>query len=303
MIHAYRGINMRADRLLVVEQANEIIEDYNAQGYQLTLRQLYYQFVSRDLIPNQDKEYKRLGDIIADARYAGLISWDAIEDRTRNLQSRPHWDSPEAILDAATQGYLTDKWDAQPCRVEVWVEKEALAGIVQRSAAALDVPYIACRGYMSASEMHAAAMRFLDYQDAGQEVCVLHLGDHDPSGIDMSRDIQDRINEFLLGHDGEEIEFERSALNMAQVRTYNPPPNPAKLTDSRCTGYIRTYGNQSWELDALEPSVLDALIRDAVLARRNEERWEQSSAAEREQRETLEKVSERWEEVAAFLAA
>jgi hypothetical protein len=186
----------RQGALDIIDKANEIIDEYNAQGFKLTLRQLYYQFVARDIIPNKQSEYKRLGGIISDGRLAGLIDWLAIEDRTRNLQSLATWSSPEDIIGAAASGYREDKWKDQKTRIEVWIEKDALAGVFADVCEALEVPYFSCRGYTSQSEMWSAAMRLRRYERGGQETVILHFGDHDPSGIDMSRDIKDRLYQF-----------------------------------------------------------------------------------------------------------
>jgi hypothetical protein len=120
----------RPDSQRIIEQAVEIIEDYTAQGFTLTLRQLYYQFVARDLIPNRQSEYKRLGSIINDARLAGLIDWDMIEDRTRNVRKVSAWESPQEIVSAIAEQYKEDLWAGQSQRVEVWIEKDALVGVV-----------------------------------------------------------------------------------------------------------------------------------------------------------------------------
>lgn len=286
----------RAATLSVIQMADSICREYQRQGYMLTLRQLYYQFVSRGYIANKDTEYDRLGSIINDARLAGLLDWDFLEDRTRNLQSNTHWSSPESIIRAAAKGYMRDRWENQPNHVEVWVEKEALAGIVERVSDRLDVSYFSCRGYVSQSEMHAAAMRMVGYEEENKEVTILHLGDHDPSGIDMTRDIQDRLAMF-----GSEATVDRIALNMDQVRQYNPPPNPAKLTDSRCTSYIANYGNESWELDALDPAALAALIESHVLALRDEDLWEETMERERQERTHLTLTHENWSELTEHL--
>src|SRR5579864_7879084 len=97
---AYKEFNFRAPTLAIVKKANEIIAEYAAQGFDLTLRQLYYQFVSRDLIPNTQKDYKNLGSIINDARLAGMIDWETIVDRTRELRSLSHWSDPSEIIAA-----------------------------------------------------------------------------------------------------------------------------------------------------------------------------------------------------------
>lgn len=270
--------------LALIDQANEIIEDYQAQGFDLTLRQLYYQFVSRDLLANKQTEYKRLGGIISDGRLAGLIDWNAIEDRTRSLKGNQHWTDPAEIVRACIRGYRIDKWLNQAYRVEVWIEKEALVGVISGPCQKLDIDYFACKGYNSQSNMWAAAQRLKGYLDDGQTPVIVHLGDHDPSGIDMTRDIHDRVMILSGGHS---IEVVRIALNMDQVEQYNPPPNPAKLTDSRCQDYIARYGSSSWELDALEPSVIGKLITDTVNKYRDPDDWDAAVARENSERSKL----------------
>ena len=269
--------------LNIIANANAIITASSQQGYKLTLRQLYYQFVSRDLIPNQQKAYKRLGSIINDARLAGLIDWDAIEDRTRNVRSLAHWDSPGDIVSACAKQFRYDKWASQEYRPEVFIEKDALVGVIQGVCNDLDVSYFSCRGYTSQSEMWAAGQRLIEIAENGQIPVILHLGDHDPSGCDMTRDIVDRLNLFV----GNKIDVRRLALNFDQVQEYNPPPNFAKQDDSRYQGYAVQFGDESWELDALEPAVISDLIRDAVLSLRDEDKWEEEVEREREAREKL----------------
>lgn len=295
------------DSMAVVNIANKIIAEYQEAGYDLTLRQLYYQFVARSLIPNRDSEYKRLGGIIADARLAGMIDWNAITDRTRFLRRNSHWDNPADIIESAASSYARDKWAPQQYRVEVWIEKDALVGVVAQVCDKLDVPYFSCRGYTSASEMWVASQRLLGYINGNQSPVILHLGDHDPSGKDMSRDIQDRLTLFLkedLGlYDNEspDFEFQRIALNMDQVEEYDPPPNPAKITDSRSSAYIAEFGNESWELDALDPKVLSSLIEEAIFEFRNTKAWNQEERKETAERKELEKAASEWASVQSHL--
>jgi len=290
---AYIEKGFKPSSLLIIEQANEIIDDYMADGLKLTLRQLYYQFVSRDLLPNKQKEYKRLGSIISDARLAGLIDWAAIEDRTRSLRGNTHWIDPGQIVSAAARGFQLDHWDGQAYRPEVWIEKEALVGVIAGICQEVDIDYFACKGYVSQSEMWGAAQRLKSYTRHNQTPIIIHLGDHDPSGIDMTRDIEDRQALFqALG-----CIVERIALNMNQVDEYNPPPNPAKLTDSRCSGYIKNYGRNSWELDALEPRILRRLIKDTVLAYRDDDIYENVLKQEKEYLDVLAKIERNWQEL------
>lgn len=275
----------------IIQQANEIITDYAGQGYDLTLRQLYYQFVSRDLIANKQSEYKRLGSIINDARLAGEIDWTAIVDRTRSVKKNSHWEGPREIVEACVNQYQIDKWTGQTHRPEVWIEKDALIGVIEPICRELDISYLSCRGYTSQSEMWKSSQRHAEYIHNEQIPVVLHLGDHDPSGIDMTRDILDRMSLFLEYDMAREAVVDRLALNMDQVDEYNPPPNPAKLTDSRCAGYMDKYGNESWELDALEPSVMTELIRENVLKYKDEEVWEKRVKLENRHKNRLLKAA------------
>jgi hypothetical protein len=285
----YVSKKFSSSSLEIITQANQIIEDYAELGFDLTLRQLYYQFVSRDLIPNSDTEYKRLGAIINNARLAGLVNWESITDRTRNLEQNTHWNNPGEIIRAAAQQFRQDLWKDQAYHVEVWIEKDALKGIIQGICAELDVPYFSCRGYTSQSEMWSAAQRLTEKEDELKRTVVIHLGDHDPSGKDMTRDIQERLELF-----GARTVVERIVLNKDQIDAYNPPPNPAKITDSRAKGYIKEFGRSSWELDALEPTVLVNLVRDTVESYLDKPAFERAKDAVTAHKKILEKVAKSW---------
>lgn len=279
----YEDWNPTDESLAVVHQADRIATQYAAQGYNLTLRQLFYRFVATDLLPNTQRSYKRLGDLVNKGRLAGLISWDHIEDRTRNLRALPTWATPAEIMEGARRQYREDVWTTQDLRIEVWVEKDALVDVIGRAANQWDVPFFSCRGYVSQSEMWAAGQRIIERFEADhfQSTLILHLGDHDPSGIDMTRDIEERIGMFTGWGD---FEVRRIALNMDQIDAYQPPPNPAKLTDSRAGDYISRFGSSSWELDALEPSVLDDLIQTEIAEWVDMERLEVARAGQERRR-------------------
>lgn len=187
----------------LIDQCNEILVEYEEQGYQLTLRQLYYQLVSRDIIVNTVKSYSRLGDIVSRARESGMIDWRHIVDRSRRVQSNPHWTDAKHFMASVAPQFSLDWWQGQQVRPIVFVEKEALEEIVGRACDKYDVPYFANKGYLSASAVwHVAHDLMLNHDDeACERFVVLHLGDHDPSGIDMSRDIQSRLNLFAQSVD------------------------------------------------------------------------------------------------------
>lgn len=251
----------REESLNLISYINSIIEEYLNEGYELTLRQVYYQLVARGIIENNERSYKNIGNLINDGRLAGYIDWEAIVDRTRHVRTPSHWDSPEQILRSAIKQYRIDTRNTQPFYIEVWVEKDALIGIVEDVCNELDVTCFSCRGYVSQTEMYEASLRFKKHEiDLDQECIIIHLGDHDPSGKDMTRDIIERLDLF-----GANVQVERIALNYNQIKAYNPPANPTKLTDSRAKEYIEEFGYTCWELDALEPKVIEDLIINKVL--------------------------------------
>jgi hypothetical protein len=254
MKHCFQNIKLRSESLALIEQANEIIEQYQSAGYRMTLRQLYYQFVSKNLLANTERNYKRLGSILNDGRYAGLVDWGAIEDRNRQPHKIGDFTGLESLANAALASYRLDRWKGQNYFVELWVEKAALAGVLQPLADEWHATLMVNRGYSSASAMFEAANRFRERK--GQDGIVLYLGDHDPSGEDMVRDIQSRFDLFQVT-----VDVRKVALTMDQIREHNPPPNPAKASDSRYDAYAAKHGIESWEVDALPPPVLEGLVR------------------------------------------
>lgn len=281
----------------IIDKANEILDDYSDQGYRLSLRQLYYQFVAKAIIENTERSYKRLGNIITDARMAGQVSWNAIEDRGRSCYAHHPQPDPTAVLDGVEFGYSEDFWEDQEYYVEVWVEKDALSSVIERPCNKWRVPYMACKGYMSASAQWEAGQRFMAASENGKIPMLIHLGDHDPSGLDMTRDNGERLYTFAEVP----VEVERIALNMDQVHQYSPPPNPAKVTDSRAKDYIRQYGDTSWELDALTPSVIDELISSKIESVVDHDLWDEKVQRQREMRATLRKISDNAEDVFDFV--
>jgi hypothetical protein len=166
--------------------------------------------------------------------------------------------------------YHSDLWSNQESRVFCIVEKEALIGVLKQTCENMDVPLLAARGYPSISVLREFAENEIIPRGVEQYIEIIHLGDHDPSGIDMSRDLEDRLA-MLCG--GDLFTLTRIALNMDQITNKKCPPNPAKLTDSRSSDYIKRYGKDSWELDALEPSYLVNLVQNAIESHIDQSLW------------------------------
>lgn len=288
----YKDINFRDSSLKVINLVNSVVQEYHAEGYDLTLRQVYYQLVARGYIPNNERSYKNLGNIINDGRLAGLIDWNSIIDRTRNLRKNSHWSTPRSLIYSAASQFAIDLWSTQPYYVEVWVEKDALVGVVGQACSNLDIPYFSCRGYVSQSEMWSSAQRLIRARNYDYKDCIiLHLGDHDPSGIDMTRDIQERLHLF-----GADVEVIRIALTMEQVEEFSPPPNPAKLTDARASSYISMYGDESWELDALEPRVITSLIETHARRFMDSDKYYERIMEQNRLRQQLKDIHDYWED-------
>jgi hypothetical protein len=301
-----------AEKVDLVKSIIEITNRYMNNNDVLSLRQLYYQLVAAELIPNHDKVYKKIGEIKDDCCYCGLLDWDAFEDRGR----RPYLpyfneDIKDAIKDAVDH-FRLDRQRNQNVHIEIWSEKDAISSILSSVTNKYHVRLVVNKGYISSSAIYAAYVRFIGEIAQGKKVKILYFGDHDPSGLDMIRDINDRIlmmcsqglrksdleeliqewveenrdeaesvchsNGYFLSQDGEEYYFMDKAffhshfeiipvgLTMEQIKMYNPPPNPAKITDPRAKEYIKKFGNVSWEVDALTPEMMREIVTTGIEA-------------------------------------
>ncbi len=285
MREAFIAKRFRPSSQRQIDQANAIIDEYDANGIQLTLRQLYYQFVARDLLANTQANYKNLGEVISSARLAGLVDWSAIEDLGR-VPSVHSWDeNMETFIDSMkdmARAYALNPWDGQRHYVEIHVEKQALSSVLGPVADDYGLTFSMNKGYASQTSFRDASKRFIRATNAGKECICLYAGDHDPSGLDMDRDFADRMQVF-----GAEVELRRIALTRAQIRQYRCPPNPAKENDARAAAYIEAHGAQSWEVDALDPLVLRRIAVKEIKALIQPKPWALVAARQERERETI----------------
>lgn len=280
----FQDINFREDSLERIRLCDRIMKEYKKQGLRLSLRQLYYQLVSKNVISNEEKSYKNLGKLVSNARLAGLLDWDTIEDRIRIPDIPSEWDGIEDLVDSALRSFRLNRLQGQPINMELWVEKDALAGVLQPLAEKYHIPLMVNRGYSSQSAMYQAATRIQQREkDIGASLSlILYLGDLDPSGEDMVRDIQDRLTTFDC-----EVDVKKVALNIQQVKDLGLPANPAKMTDSRAKTFVKKYGSSSWELDAIEPPTLLRIVEEELKSLINLDRMIQVIKEENEQKEKL----------------
>ncbi len=286
---AYDTKEFRDRSVALIDAANAIIDEYEGQNLTLTLRQLFYQFVARDIIENSQRSYKNLGALMTDARNCGLVDWYGIEDRGRTPVLPYVMEKADEVISGLANHISADRWKDQETYIEVWVEKDALGSIVEQSCLPYQVTSLACRGYLSASEAWRASRRFKRAERDGKRCLLVHLGDHDPSGIDMTRDNSDRASFYWT-----DVEVKRIALNMDQVEEHNPPPNPAKITDSRAADYIARFGNESWELDALDPAMLRSLIQNEIAKHIDDDKWLASIRREENEAAVLQALEDNW---------
>lgn len=248
----------------IIAQAKAILEEY--QPTPMSLRQVYYQLVARQVIENRESSYKGLSRKLVEARREGIIPWEWLEDRTRHARGGGHFYSdPSQYLAVlkynAANGYARDVWDVQADYVEVWVEKDALSGLFADAIAPYDLTLNVGKGFSSASEVYLVAKRLKAEADrTGRTPIMLYFGDFDPSGEDMVRDLRCR----LLDDFGCTVDMSKCALTYEQVQQYNLPPDFTKAKDSRAKKHIERYGDIAVELDALRPDVLRQMITTAV---------------------------------------
>jgi hypothetical protein len=278
----------------LLSECDAICTTYAAKGYTLTLRQLFYQLVATNKIENTVREYKNLGVVVTDGRYAGWLDWEHITDRVRVIQRKPRWQDVEDFVNVVAPQFAVDTWQKQLYRPEVWIEKDALIELAAEACEPLDVPYIAVKAYNSASAMWEATKRFREYRRDGQIPLILHLGDHDYTGDDCSRFLQERMTLLTDGL----VELRRLALNRDQIEKYELPPQPGKQADPRFRGYLEKHQTtEVWELDALPPDVIVRIIEDGIHDVLEDDARQPYVAECVEGRELLQAVSNKWNAV------
>ena len=239
----------------LIETAREIL----AAGYPMTVRQVYYQLVSRQVIKNNRSQYQAVSNALANARREGIIPWEWIEDRLRRPRHVSMWSGLPAFAETCRRAYRRDVWETQPEYVEVWLEKDALSGIFEDVLNPYGVTLNVGRGYDGWSSIHNAAVR---YGEREEDVTVLYFGDFDPSGEDMYHSLIERLESLDCWP-----EVIKCALVPEDIIRYHLPPDFAKQTDTRTRGFIAKHGDVSVELDALPADVLRTRLHDEVESR------------------------------------
>ena len=258
----------------VVEEALEVFKQYDSA---LTLRQLYYRLVSKHLFPNTINSYKRLSRIMVKAREQKDVPVNCLEDRSRRILGRGDtgYSSAEEFLRRRITGlkesykeFTMPMWDDQPNYVLVSLEKDALSRLMSDIANQYSVRTFPTRGYPSFTYVNRMAT-YIRNRLKGKPTVVLYFGDHDPSGVDIERDLEDRLRKYNAG----DFKVIRIALTKDQIEQYNLPPMPVKRSDARSEGFLESYGDQSVELDALDPNTLKFMVAQSIAANIDLDLW------------------------------
>lgn len=246
-----------------LHQVRTIINDLS-EYWPLTLRQVFYQLVGQGICLNNRSQYQGLSQLLTQARLMGEIEWDCIEDRARrHMDLSGYIDGPRFIESEAQNvltGYTRNLQQTQENYIEIFVEKDALATLFRKVAERYCIPVTTCRGYISADFVNKYKRRTM--QNADRRPVVLYFGDFDPSGVNMSESLENRmLYDFDIP-----VNFIRPALNQEQIEKYNLPhvDEDLKRGDSRAAKHVKKYGFLAVELDALNPSDLSDIIHKAI---------------------------------------
>jgi hypothetical protein len=262
-----------------ITSVRDAIKDILEHDHPQTVRQVFYALTVRGVIAKAEIEYQRtVVRLLVDMREAGDIPFEWLADNTRWMRKPATFTGLESCLSNTSKFYRRDLWAAMPVYVEVWCEKDALAGVLMEETEVYDVPLMTARGYSSLTFVHSAAMAIKAKE---KPAYIYHFGDLDPSGVDAARDIEAKLRRYAPDA---EVHFERPAVTRAQVEEWNLPTRPTKQTDTRA----KKFGSAtSVELDAIPAHKLRALVRECIERHVDQKKLEFLRVAERSERELL----------------
>jgi hypothetical protein len=281
-----RGRPLSAHTVAIREAVLKVIDEYQL----MTVRQVFYALEVRGVVAKDEKHgYKPVMMQVLKMRREGILPWAAISDASRWMRKPESYDSVEDALRAWTGGYRRNLWRAQGIRIEVWLEKDALAGVVMEETEEWDVPLMVSRGTSSATFLYYGAMQAKEAWERERiETYVFALYDYDAAGLRIARSVERGLRE----HAGPEVPiyFELLAVLPHQISTWNLPTRPPKKDDPEAS----KFQGQAVELDAIPPNILRQLVRDAIVALIDEDAWRIEQIVEQNEIELLTRLTEDW---------
>jgi len=250
---------MRKESALLLEEVRNIIQEYD---FALTLRQIYYQLVAKQIIPNLQKYYVKLSRLCVIGRDEGYLSEDSFADRLREIEKISSWKDLSDFADTVRNAYCKDKWINQRNYIEIWTEKDALRGVISPITEKWDVGLLVVRGQVSRTAIYEAYQRYRQKREQDKECYLFYFGDFDPSGLSIYNSLRNRISNFQGGFLS--LTFDRIALTPEQIKEYKLPQDPAKKSDPNYRRFVEEYGDNVVELDSLPPNVLRAYVEDCI---------------------------------------
>jgi hypothetical protein len=259
----------------IKEAITEILSKDNPQ----TVRQVFYALSVRGVIRKEEVEYHRtVVRLLSEMREKNEIPFEWIADNTRWMRKPTTFTGLDACLDATSTFYRRNLWAAMPVYVEIWCEKDALAGVLLSETEVYDVPLMTARGYSSLSFVYSAAQAI---RAKNKPAYIYHFGDLDPSGVDACRDVEAKLKRYAPDV---EIHFERPAVTR-EVERWNLPTRPTKMKDPRAKKFVGT----SVELDAIPAATLRSLVRECIERHIDMQQLHLLRIAEHSEREILSK--------------
>jgi len=275
---------MQKQSLELLEQVQKIMGSYD---FALTLRQIYYQLVAKQIIPNEQRYYKKLSRICVAGRDEGILPEEGFADRLREVDKLSSWVDLNEFMETVRRSYHKDKWQNQDRYLEIWTEKDALRGVLSQVTYQYDVSLMVARGQLSRTAIYEASKRYKIKSD--KECYLYYCGDFDPSGLSIYESIKERLSDF-----GVFINYERIALTQKQIEKYQLPSDPGKKTDPNYNKFVSLYGSDMVvELDSLPPDVLRDIIKDCITKNINNGLLAQVQEEEEAEKVSLNKFIER----------
>jgi hypothetical protein len=269
----------------LIEAAKKILAEENP----MTLRQLHYQLASVGVTENSDKDYRRASTTMTKARLDKRIPFDWMTDRSRPEYGGIGWDNLEEFAEQALVGYWRDAWQDQPSYCECWIEKDAISGSILPVADEYGIIIRTLRGFCSTTNVHKIAEQFQTLNELGKQIFVFYLGDHDPSGRVIETDIANRVKE----HGSGPFSIKRLAIHKSDIARYKLLPLRVKRADTRSKAFIRKFGKECVEVDALKPSILRARLEAAIKsAIHDQAAWARAKRIEKAEKETTRRIQE-----------
>jgi hypothetical protein len=276
-----QGRPLGAKTLAIREAVIDLRDEFTV----MTVRQIFYALTVRGIVPKDENAgYRPVQTQLLKMRREGLLEWSFISDATRWMRKPTTFDSSEDALELVRRTYRRNLWQSQDCRVEVWLEKDALAGVVMNATDPWDVRLMVSRGTSSATFLYSSALEAQRaWDEAGIETHIFALYDHDAAGLRCARTVERGLRDHVSDAP---IDFTSLAITDKQIEEWDLPSRPAKKSDPEA----HKFTGPAVELDAIPPDRMMLLVENAIVDLIDADAWKKEQAVEQSERELLERL-------------